>query len=217
MRSIWITRHGNRLDFVDPNWVKCATFPFDPPLSSDGIEQARQTAAALQGTGISRVVSSPFLRCIQTAVEIVDALDVPIVLEWGLSEWFNPCWFPSRPELVVANRSNRSDPRIDLDHVSLVRPEFPETKVRMYERVALAARLLIRAGDGDELWVGHGASVQGSVAGLLGVTPKEADEVLPGVPCCCLTRLVETPGGWSLERTCDTSHLSEVTAANRFN
>ena len=132
------------MDFVDPNWVKCATFPFDPPLSSDGIEQARQTAAALQGTGISRVVSSPFLRCMQTAVEIVDALDVPIVLEWGLSEWFNPCWFSSRPELVVANRSNRSDPRIDLNHVSLVRPEFPETKVQMYERVALTARLPVR-------------------------------------------------------------------------
>lgn len=216
MRSIWITRHGNRLDFVDPDWAKTAAHPYDPPLSPDGIEQARQTARALRETGISRVVSSPFLRCVQTAFEIVDVLGVSIVLEWGLSEWLNPSWFPSAPELVGSKRSNRSDPRIDPAYQSRVRPAFPETKVQMYERVALTARLLSRAGSGNELWVGHGASVQGSVAGLLGVSAAEADGVLSSVPCCCLTQLVETRDGWEVKRACDTSHLSEVTAAERF-
>jgi hypothetical protein len=37
---VWIARHGNRLDFVNPEWFNTAERPYDPPLSEDGIEQA---------------------------------------------------------------------------------------------------------------------------------------------------------------------------------
>lgn len=216
MRSIWITRHGNRLDFVDPEWAKDADFPLDPPLSSDGAEQARQSGVALQGKGIARIVSSPFLRCTQTADIIARILDVPIVLEAGLGEWLNPVWFPAPPELVGSNRPNRPDSRIEPEDVSLVHPDYPETKAEMYRRVARTARRLIEARTGDELWVGHGASVQGSVAALLGIGASKADGVFTEVPCCCLTQLVEERDGWKMKLVCDTSHLSEVTAGDRF-
>ena len=216
MRSIWITRHGNRQDFVDPDWVNGAEYPFDPPLSSDGLEQARQTARALRGRGIARIVSSPFLRCIQTAEEVARELEIPIVLEAGLGEWLNPTWFPAPPELVHANRPNRSDSRIDPGYESLVEPVYPELKVEMYRRVATAVRRLTETSFASELWVGHGASVQGAAAALLGIDPSNAGGLFGHVPCCCLTQMVETADGWTLQRSCDTAHLADVTAPDRF-
>ncbi|MGK7892391.1 MAG: histidine phosphatase family protein, partial [Xenococcus sp. (in: cyanobacteria)] len=35
-QTVWIARHGNRLDFVNPEWFNTATRRYDPPLSEDG-------------------------------------------------------------------------------------------------------------------------------------------------------------------------------------
>ncbi len=41
---VWIARHANRLDFVNPDWFITAEQRYDPPLSDDGIVQAQQSA-----------------------------------------------------------------------------------------------------------------------------------------------------------------------------
>lgn len=46
---VWIARHGNRLDFVNPEWFNTAERPYDPPLSEDGIVQAKQLGQRLVG------------------------------------------------------------------------------------------------------------------------------------------------------------------------
>jgi len=204
------------MDFVDPDWRHGAPFPDDPPLSLDGVEQARETGLVLAKAGIESIYSSPFQRCIQTAAGIAEVLDMPFNLEWGLSEWFNPVWFQGPPRLLIENGLADSYPRIARSHQSLVNPHYPETKVEMFERVGRTARELAAKGSGDSLWVGHGASVQGAAAGLLGVPPEEADHIFSSVPCCSLARLVETPSGWRLEGDCDSSHLSEEVAGERF-
>ena len=91
--SVWIVRHGERADVVDPDWHLTAARPHDPPLTEAGFQQAAATAAALQEERIDAVYTSPFLRCVQTAAVIAVALDAPLRIEPGLCEWLNEEWF----------------------------------------------------------------------------------------------------------------------------
>jgi broad specificity phosphatase PhoE len=53
----------------------------DPGLTPTGIEQARELADRLSGTGIRRVLTSPYRRTLQTALIVAEALDVPVEVE----------------------------------------------------------------------------------------------------------------------------------------
>lgn len=70
-------RHGDRVDIAEPMWVTTAARPWDPPLIEDGLVRAFCTGRKLRTQleyPIHRVIVSPFLRCIQTASEVVTAL-----------------------------------------------------------------------------------------------------------------------------------------------
>jgi broad specificity phosphatase PhoE len=45
---VWIARHANRLDFVNPDWFITAERRYDPPISDDGVIQAQQLAQRLK-------------------------------------------------------------------------------------------------------------------------------------------------------------------------
>ncbi|MBV8884961.1 MAG: histidine phosphatase family protein, partial [Chroococcidiopsidaceae cyanobacterium CP_BM_RX_35] len=66
-QTVWLARHGNRIDFVNPEWFKTAERRYDPHLSDDGVVQAQQLAQRLKGEGIAHIFASPFLRTVQTA------------------------------------------------------------------------------------------------------------------------------------------------------
>ena len=59
----------------------------DPDLSEDGIEQAKRLPDALARFPISRVVSSPQRRAIQTAQPVADALGLSIDVDKRLAEY----------------------------------------------------------------------------------------------------------------------------------
>lgn len=59
----------------------------DPDLSEDGIEQAKRLPEALARFPISRLVSSPQRRAIQTARPVADALGLPIDVDDRLAEY----------------------------------------------------------------------------------------------------------------------------------
>lgn len=40
-QTVWIARHGIRLDFVNPGWLETAERFYDSPLSLDGFKQAQ--------------------------------------------------------------------------------------------------------------------------------------------------------------------------------
>ncbi|XP_022756954.1 uncharacterized protein LOC111304566 isoform X2 [Durio zibethinus] len=70
-------RHGDRMDNFDPTWVKTAERPWDPPLVHNGLARAFRTGRTFRTLlpfPIHRVFVSPFLRCVQTASEVVAAL-----------------------------------------------------------------------------------------------------------------------------------------------
>jgi len=210
-QTIWIARHGNRLDFVNPEWFNTARRRYDPPLSEDGFVQAQELGQRLQNQKISHIISSPFLRTIQTANEVAQILDLPIKLEAGLSEWFNPDWMDYHPEIHPQEFLAQEFPRIDWSYQSLVTPTYPETQAKLARRTKQAANKLIKEFSEDILLVSHGASVLGVTRGLVKVNPTFR------VPLCSLTQIVRVAGNSELTLQTDTSHLSRTETKVKLN
>jgi broad specificity phosphatase PhoE len=211
LQTIWIARHGNRLDFVNPEWFNTAKRPYDPPLSEDGVIQAKELGKRLKSEKIAHIFSSPFLRAIQTAQEVAEILDLPIKIEAGLSEWLNPDWMSKTPETHSQEELSVKYPRIDWSYNSLLTPEYPENEVTVNYRCGEIARMLVKEFKEDILLLGHGASVIGSTRGLVG------GNSIINASLCCLVKVVRIEDKWQLQLNGDTSHLSQPQTKIRFN
>jgi broad specificity phosphatase PhoE len=233
-QTIWIARHGNRLDFVHPEWFNTAARRYDPPLSDDGELQAQQLADRLCTEPIRQIVASPFRRCVQTAHAVAERLDLSIQLEWGICEWLNADWMTNMPETASIAELQAEFPRIDPADRSILRPSYPETEPNCLARSGQAARTIadqfavnqVEANESsDLLFVGHGATVHGMIWGL----QETRDPVK--APLCCLTRIdrdlkldppvssatIQLTATARLSLTCDTSHLSQTREPFRLN
>lgn len=194
---IWLCRHGNRIDMVDPTWKG-----HDPHLSEIGIEQAKDTALRLRHENIRHIFASPFLRTIQTAYYIAKVLDLTIKIENGVCEWLNPIWYSQPPEYLTHTLLNERYPRIDLKYKSIFNPQWPEeTLEKSRMRCQKTANLLLEKYHSDFLVVGHAASVLGMAKGILGNDPPISAEL------CSLTKIIRTEDQFFLKLNGDTSHL----------
>ncbi len=210
-QTVWIARHGNRIDFVNPDWFLTAEHRYDPHLSEDGHVQAKQLAHRLKGEGISHIFASPFLRTVQTANHAAEALDLSIKLEWGLCEWLNPDWMTEMPETESVSALCSRFPRIDASYKGGV-ANYPETAEACLKRAGEPAKRLAAEFPDDMLLVGHGASVLGTAIGLAGGAETEINASL-----CCLVKVVRQDVQWSIELNGDTSHLTDAETTIRFN
>ncbi|MEO1428430.1 MAG: histidine phosphatase family protein [Cyanobacteria bacterium J06633_8] len=211
---IWMARHANRLDFVNPDWFLTAERRYDPPLSDDGMVQAQQLANRLKTEQIHHIFASPFLRTVQTASAVASVLDLPIKLETGLSEWLNPDWMTQEPERHSIKELKALYSYIDVSYTPRIAVNYPETRQKMRRRSAQTARCLAREYSPDNiLLVAHGASVLGAAMGFVGdLAIKEVKASL-----CSLVKIVRQEPKWLLELSGDTSHLTEVEQVVRFN
>ncbi|AHJ28498.1 histidine phosphatase family protein [Nodularia spumigena CS-584] len=210
---VWIARHANRLDFVNPDWFLTAQRRYDPPLSDDGIVQTQQLAKRLQAEKIAHIFASPFLRTVQTANAVAEVLDLPIKLETGLSEWLNPDWMTEEPERLSIPALAELFPRIDTSYKPHIAAQYPETHEKVRERSGQTARCLAtECYPQNILLVAHGASVLGAAMGLVGDIAKA--EVKASL--CSLVKVVRQGPEWLLELKGDTSHLTEIEEVIRF-
>ena len=196
-QTIWLCRHGNRIDFVDPSWKGD-----DPHLSADGIIQAKETGLRLKEEGIEHLFTSPFLRTIETAHHIAEALDLPIKIEHGASEWLNAEWFSERPVHLPLDELIRRFPRINGNYKSVVMPQYPEGAEEAFARAGEASRILADTFSGDLLIIGHGHSVTGMAKGFMGA------DCLVSCGLCALVKVVRQEGRTTLELNGDVRHLS---------
>ncbi|KAF9594687.1 hypothetical protein IFM89_034370 [Coptis chinensis] len=114
-QHIIVMRHGDRLDCAEPLWGLTAERPWDPPLSDVGKARAFSIGKQFKdnlSVPIHRVIVSPFLRCVQTASQIVSALstvddnpnsmhmdnEVKVTIEYGLCEVYNRRNLPRAPK-----------------------------------------------------------------------------------------------------------------------
>lgn len=141
-KCLFIIRHGERLDKVNPLWSKNALRPHDTPLSKTGFKQAQRLGKWLYGklpiNHPIAIFSSPFIRCVQTADAIADQLEglkydglysdksTEICIEPGLCEDpsylngsdDNSIWFLNSADLMSIST------RIDFNYSPLKKVEF---------------------------------------------------------------------------------------------
>ena len=209
-QTVWIARHGSRLDFVDPDWCRTATNPFDPPLSEDGVIQARELGKRLSSEGIARIFSSPFRRAVETAHQVADFLDLTVEIERGACEWLNPAWFPRRPEWNNPEKLSSDFFRLVEQDNSVISPGYPESWEDLLARTAKTIRILTGQTQDDILIVGHGASLLGFTWALTGGEPEVNADY------CALVKIVRQDEGWQLELNGDTSFLGSTLGETRF-
>lgn len=92
-QHLLVMRHGLRQDEVDPNFTRRSSRPWDPPLASRGRNQAASVISVLAPYNIDYIVTSPFLRCLQTSAEILVGLGLDLdhlIVDGQFSEIYGP-------------------------------------------------------------------------------------------------------------------------------
>lgn len=97
--NIFLVRHGERVDSVDPHYAMTSDRPHDCPLTENGMDTSRvlghylSTTYSLDPT-TTVIFSSPLVRCVQTAHSLVTGIQsatpteafVPIYVDNSLAE-----------------------------------------------------------------------------------------------------------------------------------
>lgn len=200
--TLYLVRHGNRLDFVYPEWFNTAKRRYDPPLSEDGKIQAQQLAERLKSEKIQEIIASPFLRTIETAHIIAETLDLTVKLEAGLGEWHNPDWMSYPPEIHPREELENTYPRIDWGYSSQIFPLYPENETQVLNRMQKIGQLLVNSHGTRILLVGHSMTILGISQGLIN------KNIQIKTPLCSLTKIVNQANSWQLELSGDTSFLT---------
>ncbi|KAJ3552175.1 hypothetical protein NP233_g12942 [Leucocoprinus birnbaumii] len=233
LEKIYIARHGFRLNWVTTTWQSPTGLDRDPPLAAYGETQAKELAnyflSLPEDERPTAIFSSPYYRCLQTSQPTAKALNLPIYVEHGLSEWYSPVkpgtglhprpgsatslrsyiaeidpqwssvWYPSQKGEGVSEVHDRTD-------------GFLEVFIPALERIFNGKHQRI-------LLCSHAATVITLVRSLIG------DRDLPlRVGCCSLSELDLVPhqngsvlngnenkaiGTWKAIKLADGSHLEQ--------
>ncbi|WVQ82531.1 hypothetical protein IAT38_004660 [Cryptococcus sp. DSM 104549] len=161
LEYIYICRHGFRSNWVDSSIKSGPTgMNRDPPLAVHGVEQAHELATFLSTPSLTHphptpelVFSSPFYRCIQTALPTAQALGLAnpgagqgVRLEHGVAEWYSPVYpntglhpRPGPPQSLAPLFPEGS---VNLDYQSTV---FPSRKGESLQDLHDRAELFVDA------------------------------------------------------------------------
>jgi broad specificity phosphatase PhoE len=209
-RRVFLARHGNRQDFVDPTWPSTAEEPYDPPLSSDGVEQARRLGLRLAHEGVEVILASPFLRTVQTAHHANETLQRPIYVEPGFGEWLEQTSFERMPRLRTLAALRADYPTLAEDgYVSAWAMRHPETATELRARAQQTLETLLHKFSGTPLVVSHAASVAAMAL---------VDERFSSIDCplCALFMLEHDGTRWRLALNADVRHVGARLANCRF-
>ncbi len=194
-KYFYIVRHGESLGNIG-----LAADP-DAPLSPNGRAQAAFCAEFLHKEcyGSALIMSSPFMRCIQTAQSIADKMPGGIVLEPLLHELYSDKLFPDKTKFKSLKEIASSIPGIvGRYHDGAWMPEKHETHEEMRVRLAILRNTLVsedpRMGGRfpKAILVAHWASIVALVEVVCGVT-------MPVVDNCSVTKILFTEGKFHIE------------------
>ena len=204
-RTLYLVRHGQRLDTVNNKWFTPDDNKYDPPLSEKGYWQAQRLAERLSHEPIDWLFSSPYLRALQTIQPTAAALDMPFYVDDGLGEWLARTLIPHTPNIDAPIKRAADFSHMGLTHTSKIQPVYPESVQEVFERLHQAVNYLLESYEGNLLLVGHGRTVTGIAHRLTGQPEPTFKYDLTGI-----TKLVLKDGVWEIYLNGDTNHLSET-------
>jgi hypothetical protein len=137
-QSLFVIRHGDRWDYQHPEWLETAKRRGDPPLSTLGHEQARETGIFLdrllakEGFTGDKItwLASPFLRTLQTSDDAlnafteIDSKGIAIRPEYSVFEMDGHDGVLHK-DLPGMDERKCYFPRLNEAHESLFVPELP--------------------------------------------------------------------------------------------
>jgi broad specificity phosphatase PhoE len=187
MPTLLLIRHAHRLDFIQPEWFETAVYPYDPPLSALGWQQALELAPKLLHLPIECIFTSPYLRTLQTAYPIAAGINrvrcglgLKLCIESGLREWLHPDWSPTLPKTLPLAEKILQVPLIDLEYTGIFEPHYPETLAALNIRSQQVAEKLAELSDRCIVIVAHKHTLSGMLTALLPANAK-IPEFLPAM------------------------------------
>ena len=203
MPTLLLIRHAHRLDFIQPEWFETAAYPYDPPLSALGWQQALELTPKLLHLPIDRIFTSPYLRTLQTAYPIAAGLNrvrpglgLKLCIENGLREWLHPDWSPTLPETLPLAGKILQVPLIDQEYAGMMEPQYPETLAAVNFRSQQIAEKLVGLADRCILIVAHKHTLSGMLIALLPANSTIL-EFLPAM-ALALTSSDRSMGSWQI-------------------
>lgn len=203
-RTLYLVRHGQRIDAVNKQWHKDGDNKYDPYLSQLGVWQAQRLGERLQGNVIDHIISSPYLRALQTAQAVAEQLGMPFVVEAGVGEWMGRAMMAQAPAIPLAATRAERFANMDTSYSSAIDPVWPETVPQVFDRYRAAMQHLLGAFSSNLLIVGHGRVVTGVPHVLTGKPEHSFKLELAG-----LTQLTWVDDAWQIQLNGDTTHLEE--------
>uniref|UniRef100_A0A915CYL2 Phosphoglycerate mutase n=1 Tax=Ditylenchus dipsaci TaxID=166011 RepID=A0A915CYL2_9BILA len=192
MRIVWVIRHAEREDNINPRWQQNKNprglKSDNSPLSLRGQKQADELCVRFAKQQLDHVFASPFDRTVETATRLIGNRQIPIKVEPGLAEALYLCEKPPGFHDVTALK--KLYPLVDLSY----EPVFPAP--------------LPKEGYGDDSRIDC-TRAHGSPIGAI-------HEVMAGewnyVGQATVSKFVEDPSKpnkFKLEYTSDASHLAD--------
>lgn len=204
-RTLYLVRHGQRLDAVNRNWHGTEDNKYDPPLSEKGYWQAQRLGERLRQEPIDFIFASPYIRALQTAQPIAEALDMPFYVDDGIGEWLGRSMIPNPPNIIEPIKRAADFSYMGLTHPTKIQPIYPESVEQVFDRLQQAVDYLLETYAGNLLLVGHGRVVTG-IAHRLMQQPESTFKY----DLACVTKLTLHDGTWEIRLNGDTSHLTET-------
>jgi len=171
-------------------------------LASVGFKQAIETGERLKSENIDTIISSPFLRTVQTANIIAEKLGKKFILEAGLSEWLSVLDFNFRPELDNPADLVREYSSVIPESRSLVNPVYPEDNDALDKRIEKTISEIIKKYGNNILVISHGSPLKSIFKVLIDYEWEEFP------PMCSVSMFSYSSGNWKLVIQADSSHLT---------
>lgn len=205
--TLFIIRHGDRWDYQHPEWRKTARRKGDPPLSILGQEQARQVGQFLDQMFVQEkirasqitLLSSPFLRTVQTAHELLGAMkcinstctssedSITILPEYSVFEFdiLGQDLHTSLPPDMEERKLYF--PRLDSSYETMFVPSLPEDQSTFFQRCEESMKCISQKFDHQDIKqnrviivVTHAACCIGLVRAATGLG---LNDINPASPC----------------------------------
>ena len=143
---VCLLRHAERLDDVDMSWLSHKQErKYDPPLSPHGQVVASSICGDLDlhRLNLKHVISSPFLRTLQTAAPIARGLShSQLIVCNGVCECLSEEVGVGTQPIFNQQQQAEACPELSLEYMSDPCPVFPESVLEVQQRYRASVRMI---------------------------------------------------------------------------